>query len=96
MAFSLKNKTETALGITNSTILIIFFFFTLFSFYIYQNLNRLSQKEEEAWGKGGWSLAGLAFAELTVDKQNHKVSRLSWETKERSGKGLQPSPNPSV
>lgn len=36
-----ENKTETALGITNSTILLMF---TL----LYQNLNRLSQKEEEA------------------------------------------------
>lgn len=30
---------------------------------------------------GQGSLAGLAFAKLTVDKQNHKVSCLGGETK---------------
>lgn len=32
-------------------------------------------------GQRGGSLAGLAYAELTVDKQNHKVSCLCGETK---------------
>lgn len=39
----------------------------------------------------GGSLAGLAFAKLTVDKQNHKVSLSLWGDEHRSGKGQQPS-----
>lgn len=43
---------------------------------------------------GGGSLAGLAFAKLTVDKQNHKVSHLCGETKKGVEKGQQPSQTP--
>lgn len=47
---------------------------------------------EEAW-VGEFSGPVCFFAKLTVDKQNHKVSRLCGETKERSGKG-RPSQTP--
>lgn len=49
---------------------------------------------EEAW-VGEFSRPVFFFAKLTVDKQNHKISRLCGETKEKEWKRTT-FPNPSV
>lgn len=84
MAFSLKNKIETALGITNLTNILI-------STLLKPKCNLDHHRNMRQW-EG--SLAGLAFAKHTVDKQNHKVSCLFGETRigvEKDGNLSEPS-----